>query len=53
MAITENAEGQWWDEEADRVNRMAELARQKGMVISVTPKAKAKVSKKKPTKKEK
>lgn len=38
MAITENAEKQYWDEDAERVNRMAELARKNKMTIKVAPK---------------
>jgi len=51
MADVENAESLYWQEDADRVNRMAELARQNGMVIKVSPKPKPPQKKvQKPTK---
>lgn len=38
MAITENAEGEYWDEDAKRINKLAELAKEKGLTIPVAPK---------------
>ena len=55
MGITENAEGDWWSEDSDRINRLADLARQKGMTVPVAPKQPMKIqpngSVRKPTKK--
>lgn len=45
MAITENAEGDYWDEDADRINKLAELAKEKKLTIPVASKKMPKLKK--------